>query len=103
MSPKRASIAAGLSKEERKRQRGNIGKLRHQVISQKTEDRYQQCFTEFWEFHRLSFSFALPPLPVFDDMVAEYVEHLGKKVLQSQRQIMWWLRCNSIDRNASTT
>ena len=33
MSPKKAVIAAGLSKEQRKRQRGQIGKLRHQVVS----------------------------------------------------------------------
>ena len=76
MSPKRLAIAAGLSQEDRKRQRAQIGKLRHQVISRKTEDRYQQCFNEFRMFHNFNLNFVLPPLPVFDDMVSEYIEHL---------------------------
>lgn len=79
MSPKRLAIAAGLTKEERKRQRKQIGKLRHQVVRQKTEERYQLCFTEFRAFHNLGRNFSLPPLPVFDDMVSEYVEHLWEE------------------------
>ena len=76
MSPKRLAIAAGVSQEDRKRQRARIGKLRHQVISRKTEDRYQQCFNEFRMFHNFNLNFVLPLLPVFDDMVSEYIEHL---------------------------
>ena len=46
------------------------------MISRKTEDRYQQCFNEFRMFHNFNLNFVLPPLPVFDDMVSEYIEHL---------------------------
>ena len=76
MSPKRRVIAAGVDKESRRKAREGFGKLRSQVVSMKTEERYAESYAKFREFHQLEHSFALPDFTVFDDMVAEYVEHL---------------------------
>lgn len=69
-------IAVGASKQERASARRALGKLKQNVISLKKEDRYSASYTEFIKFHRLSRHFAMPPFPILDDMVAEYVEHL---------------------------
>ena len=69
-------VLAGASKEQRKTERKKIGKLRNQVISSKTEERYSQCFRAFCRFHNLPQSFAVPDGQVFDDMVSEYIESL---------------------------
>ena len=64
------------TKESRAQARKTVGKLRHQVLSSRSEERYRECFTEFRKFHQLSASFVLPDFDEFDEMVAEYVEML---------------------------
>ena len=79
MSPKIRVVAAGGDKEQRRKEREKIGKLRSQVVSNKTEERYQESYARFRLFHHLEFSFAMPDFTVFDDMVAEYIEFLWEE------------------------
>ena len=76
MSPKLRVISAGDTKEQRRKEREKLGKLRHQVVSAKTEERYRENYERFLRFHSLQFSFCMPDFRVFDDMVAEFVEEL---------------------------
>ena len=76
---KKKVIAAKVSKEQRKRERKKIGRLRHQVISSKTEERYEKMFHQFLQFHALGRNFSMPSTPIFDDMVSEFVEHLWEE------------------------
>ena len=62
------------TKESRAQARRELGKLSHQVLGQKTERRYHECFTAFC--HQLQSNFVLPHFEDFDEMVAEYVEVL---------------------------
>ena len=64
------------AKESRAHARRTVGKLRHQVLSSRSEERPKECFTEFRRFHQLPASFVLPEFEEFDEMVAEYVEVL---------------------------
>ena len=73
------AVAAGITKEQRKRERKQIGKLRHQIVSTSTEKRYEASFTQFLSFHQLPRHFSMPAAAVFDDLVAEYVEHLWEE------------------------
>ena len=64
------------TKESRARARRAVGKLRHQVLSSKSEERYAVCFRAFCSFHQLTPSFTLPEFEEFDEMVSEYIEML---------------------------
>ena len=75
----RMPIVAKHTKEERKIERKKIGKLKAQVIAKKTEERYEDCFTEFRRYHGLKLDFVMPSAQLFDDMVAEYVEWMWKQ------------------------
>ena len=76
---KRKVIAAKVSKEQRKEERKKIGRLRHQVVSSKTEERYERMFHQFLQFQGLTRHFVMPATPIFDDMVSEFVEHLWEE------------------------
>ena len=69
-------MAAGETKEQRKQARAKVGKLRHQIVNKKTEERYHESYEKFRRFHQLEFSFTMPDYQVFDDMVAEYIEDM---------------------------
>ena len=70
------SVSAQGTRMGRAAARKEIGKLRHQVVSKKTEARYEQAYKEFLQFHKLEKYFTLPPFEILDDMVAEFVEYL---------------------------
>ena len=76
MSPKCRVIAAGNTKEQRKKAREKVGKLRRQIVNKRTEERYYESYEKFLRFHHLEFGFPMPDFQVFDDMVAEYIEEL---------------------------
>lgn len=73
---KLAVIPAATSKEARKKERQQIGKLRHQVVNQKTEDRYEERFNRFCKYHKLPRSCSLSGDQATDEMVAEFIEML---------------------------
>eukprot|EP00435_Cladocopium_sp_Y103_P072274 s233_g39.t1 len=73
--PKRV-LEGHQTKESRAQARKALGKLKHQVLSAKSEDRYRECFTAFRNFQRLPESFTLPDFEEFDEMVAEFIEML---------------------------
>ena len=74
--PRTRRIETLPTKESRARARKSIGKLRHQVLSKKTEERYAAAFTAFRQFHKLACNFAIHNFEEFDDVVAEYIEFL---------------------------
>ena len=74
--PRKRRIEALPTKEARAQARKKIGKLRHQVISQATEERYAEAFRRFRLFHNLGKDFCIENYEEFDDTVAEYVEFL---------------------------
>ena len=69
-------IAASTSKEQRKKDRQQIGRLRNQVVNPKTEDRYLECFNRFCQYHRLPRSCELPGSQATDELVSEFIEML---------------------------
>lgn len=73
---KRGRVVSSVSKEQRKRDRASIGRLRHQVISASTETRYFHLFTEFRQFHRLATNFVTSTAEELDELASEYVEML---------------------------
>lgn len=76
MAPKVRRIPSMATQQQRKEERQKIGPLRAQVVQEQTRARYHQSFTDFLQFHHLSFHFCLPAPDQFDAWVAEYVEHL---------------------------
>ena len=75
--PKRSrQVLTGHTKEERKNERSKVGRLRHQIISVTTEERYKDAFAEFRHSCGLSPHFTLPAFDEFDLLVGEYVEDL---------------------------
>ena len=74
--PKPKAIAAQPTKEQRRKERAKIGKLRNQVVTSKTEERYKESFRAFCSYHRLSWSSQLPGGPATDDLVSEFIEML---------------------------
>ena len=72
----RQKVQQQTTKMGRAAARKRSGKLRHQVISEQTERRYEVAYEKFLKFHRLEKFFSLPTFEEFDDMVAEYVEFL---------------------------
>ena len=73
---KKVTVPTQATRMGRAAARKQIGKLKHQVISEKTERRYELAYQSFLQFHQLDRYFQLPPLELLDDMVAEYVEYL---------------------------
>ena len=64
------------TKESRAKARKKIGKLKHQVLSQATEERYEDAFRKFLKFHNLRWNFSIQNFEEFDDLAAEYIEFL---------------------------
>lgn len=76
MPRRKQRITAAQTKELRKKERQKVGRLRHQVVAKRTEDRYHTAFQSFCRFHGLDTSFGLPAHDEFDDMASDYIEYL---------------------------
>ena len=76
MPPRNRKVLAGVTAEERRRERKKVGKLRHQIVTQSTELRYKDTFREFRKYHNLRTDFTIEAPEDFDEMVGEYIEAL---------------------------
>ena len=74
MAPKSIRIQA--TKLLRAQERRKVGKLRDQVVSVRTRERYKLCFDKLCRFAGLRTNFDVASFSLFDTLVADYLEYL---------------------------
>eukprot|EP00435_Cladocopium_sp_Y103_P030320 s1304_g7.t1 len=71
-----ATAAGRPTQASRRAERQKVGSLSKLVIQPKTHKRYEASYEEFCKFHQLDKNFSLPEFHLFDEWVADFVEHL---------------------------